>query len=100
MKSKLCASVVCKRKPEHDERRTFQKGFTKNFLAHYDITPKSVIFEISEKTPITDLTNFQQTVRHYRDQGFEIAIDDVGSGFSGLNLISTVYPVLHQIDMI
>ncbi len=77
----------------------FKKGFTKNFLAHYDITPKSVIFEISEKTPITDLTNFQQTVRHYRDQGFEIAIDDVGSGFSGLNLISTVYPDYIKLDM-
>ncbi|MDW5298765.1 MAG: GGDEF domain-containing protein [Sedimentibacter sp.] len=81
----------------HDE--AFKKGFTKGFLKHYDITPQNVIFEITERNVITDIDGFTSTVDHYKSQDFKIAIDDAGSGYSGLNLISDVNPHYIKLDM-
>ena len=58
----------------HDE--TYKKGFTKAFLEQYEITPNNVIFEITERNVITDMTGFMATIAHYKSQDFKIAIDD------------------------
>jgi len=81
----------------HDE--TYKKGFTKAFLEQYEITPNNVIFEITERNVITDMTGFKATIDHYRSQDFKIAIDDAGAGYSGLNLISDVNPNYIKLDM-
>ena len=77
----------------------FIKGFTKSFLQQYQIDPEAVVFEISERIMITDIDGFCNTIRHYTEQGFEIAVDDVGAGFSGLNLISSIGPTYMKLDM-
>lgn len=77
----------------------FIKGFTKSFLQKYQIDPEAVVFEISERSMITDIDGFCNTIRHYTEQGFEIAVDDVGAGFSGLNLISSIGPTYMKLDM-
>lgn len=81
----------------HDE--TFKRGFTKDFLKQYNIDPKSVIFEITEKNVITDISSFKSTVDYYKSQDYSIAIDDAGAGYSGLNLISDVHPHFIKLDM-
>lgn len=81
----------------HDEE--FQKGITLKRLQEYELQPKDIIFEITERTAIEDLKTFQDSVTHYKKQHFEIAIDDVGSGYSGLNRICAVSPGLLKIDM-
>jgi EAL domain-containing protein (putative c-di-GMP-specific phosphodiesterase class I)/GGDEF domain-containing protein/CBS domain-containing protein len=81
----------------HDE--TYKKGFTKAFLEQYEITPNNVIFEITERNVITDMTGFKATIDHYKDQDFKIAIDDAGAGYSGLNLISDVNPNFIKLDI-
>lgn len=81
----------------HDE--TYKKGFTKAFLEQYEITPNNVIFEITERNVITDMTGFKATIDHYKGQDFKIAIDDAGAGYSGLNLISDVNPNYIKLDM-
>ncbi len=81
----------------HDE--TFRRGFTKEFLKQYNIDSKSIIFEITEKNVITDIDNFKYTVSYYKSQDYSIAIDDAGSGYSGLNLISDVNPHFIKLDM-
>ncbi len=81
----------------HDE--TFKRGFTKDFLKQYNINPKSVIFEITEKNVITDINSFKSTVDYYKSQDYSIAIDDAGAGYSGLNLISDVNPHFIKLDM-
>ncbi len=77
----------------------FRKGFTREFLLEYGISPKSVVFEITERTAIQDYTQFKQILRHYTDQGYMIAIDDVGSGYSGLKTINEVRPHFIKMDM-
>lgn len=70
----------------------FVQGFTKEYLKKYHLDSNNIVFELSETTSIGDKHLFKQAVRHYRSQGFEIAIDDVGSGYSNLNRINHTQP--------
>ncbi|RNC28672.1 MAG: putative signaling protein [Candidatus Dichloromethanomonas elyunquensis] len=77
----------------------FRKGFTREYLLEYGRSPKSVVIEITERTAIQDYKQFKQILKHYTDQGYMIAIDDVGSGYSGLNTINEVRPHFIKMDM-
>lgn len=77
----------------------FRKGFTKEFLSRYDIESQNVIFEITERNVVANLSNFISSIDHYKSQNYKIAIDDAGAGYSGLNLISDVNPHYLKLDM-
>jgi EAL domain-containing protein (putative c-di-GMP-specific phosphodiesterase class I) len=77
----------------------FKKGFTKEFLHQYNISPESVIFEITERTAIEDYPSFKAALNNYVEQGYKIAIDDTGAGYSGLKMLSEVKPHYIKIDM-
>lgn len=77
----------------------FKKGFTKNFLSRHNIPPTSIIFEITEKTAIQDYNCFRQALNNYTDQGYQIAIDDTGSGYSGLTTLAEIKPNYVKIDI-
>ena len=77
----------------------FKKGFTKEFLKQYNISPQNVVFEITEKNSVGDFSSFRRTINHYKNQGYKIAIDDTGSGYSGLMLISEIHPHFIKLDM-
>ncbi|MDF2539092.1 MAG: diguanylate cyclase/phosphodiesterase [Herbinix sp.] len=81
----------------HDEN--FKKGFTREFLQQYKIVPNNVIFEITERNVITEMDSFLTAINHYRSQDYQIAIDDAGAGYSGLNLISDINPNFIKLDM-
>jgi EAL domain-containing protein (putative c-di-GMP-specific phosphodiesterase class I) len=51
------------------------KGFTKDFLTQYGITPNDIIFEITERNVINDMDGFKASVNHYKSQEYNIAID-------------------------
>ncbi len=77
----------------------FVRGFTKDFLNKYNINPRNIIFEITEKTAIADYKSFREVVDHYIKQGYKIAIDDMGSGYSGLRTVAETSPHFIKIDM-
>lgn len=77
----------------------FRQGFTKEYLNRFKINPNKIIFEITERQAISNVPDFINTVQNYKSQNYQIAIDDVGAGFSGLNLISDVYPHFIKLDM-
>lgn len=80
----------------HDEK--FQAGFTKDYLNRYGISPEQVVMEITENSAVADNEAFRKTVCHYKNQNYEIALDDVGSCYSGLNLICDTKPNYMKMD--
>lgn len=51
-------------------------------------------FEITEGEEVVDKEHLRGIVEEYRRRGFKVALDDFGSGYSGLNLLAEV-PVDH-----
>src|SRR5699024_1286441 len=78
---------------------SLEESFSKSFLEQYGISPTHIIFEITERTVIDDMSGFKATIEHYKNQDYKIAIDDTGAGYSGLNLISDVDPNYIKLDM-
>ena len=81
----------------HDEQ--FYMGFTSQQLEQYHLNEECITFEITERSAVEDMSGFRDTIRHYKAQGYQIAIDDVGSCYSGLNLICDIIPHYLKIDM-
>lgn len=77
----------------------FKQGFTKEFLSKFHIDSDSIVFEITEREAINNLKDFIHTVEHYKKQFYQIAVDDVGAGYSGLNVITDVRPHFIKLDM-
>lgn len=77
----------------------YKKGITKSYLNLYNIDKKDIVFEITERTAIEDYERFKAITDHYRLQEYNIAIDDVGSGYSGLRSITELKPDFVKIDM-
>ena len=81
----------------HDKQ--FRSGMTCGFLKQYGLTPNDIVFEITERTSIEDKEAFQGTIEHYKMQHFQIAIDDFGNGYAGLNRVCNLSPEYLKIDM-
>ena len=77
---------------------TPNKGETLAYLASLGLEPKQIIIEITEQTRNMDYPQLREAVQHYRDIGFEIAMDDLGEGFSSLRLWSELKPDYVKID--
>ncbi|MBA2442814.1 MAG: EAL domain-containing protein, partial [Rubrobacter sp.] len=56
------------------------------------LSPKNVVFEVTETEEVGDPEHLRSIVSYYRNQGFRIALDDLGSGYSSLNLIHRLRP--------
>ena len=77
----------------------FQKGVTLEMLTQYNIDASNIIFEITEKSSIEDYKNFRRVLDNYTSQGYKIAIDDAGAGYSGLKSVAEIRPQFIKIDM-
>ena len=97
--SQTGATLFLNVNPNVIEDKKFQKGVTREYLKKYGINPENIIFEITEKCAISNITEFKQIISNYKDQDYKIAIDDAGAGYSGLNLISDVRPHYLKLDM-
>lgn len=57
------------------------------------------IIEVTEKSVIEDFQRVREVVARLRDQGFRIAIDDAGAGYSGLQTVIEIEPDFMKLDM-
>ncbi len=58
-----------------------------------------LIFEITEGEEVVDRGHLAAIAREYRRHGFQMAIDDFGAGYSGLNLLAEIGADLVKLDM-
>ncbi|MCG9755727.1 EAL and GGDEF domain-containing protein [Shewanella insulae] len=82
------------------------KGLTLGLVQELGLSPDQIVIELSEQYPADDIDLLKECLNHYRSQGFLTAIDDLGTGYSGLRLWSELAPdyvkidrhFIHQID--
>ncbi|WP_304508537.1 GGDEF domain-containing protein [Anaerotignum sp.] len=75
------------------------QGFTRGKLKQYGLCPDDIVFEITERSAINHMDTFTAALTHYQSQHFKIAIDDFGSGYSGMNRVCAFSPNFIKIDM-
>ena len=91
----LCLNV----EPQSLLDPAFTRGLTAQMLLSLGVAPQEVIFEVTERIAISDYALFRRTLDHYRSQGYRIALDDVGAGYSNLRLVAEAQPEFLKIDM-
>lgn len=62
------------------------------------LEPRKVIFEVVETEKMTDFGHLARIIDEYRRMGFGAALDDMGSGYAGLELVAALKPDLIKID--
>ena len=76
----------------------FLDGATTRLFQELRLRPGQIVIEITENQQVDDLAALQEVLQHYRGQGFQIAIDDLGEGFSNLRMWSEIHPEYVKID--
>lgn len=76
----------------------FASGHTRKLLSEKGLAPQNVVLEITERSAIEDFATFRDALDHYRNQGYLIALDDVGAGYSSLQSVAELHPDFLKID--
>jgi len=58
-----------------------------------------VVLEITERASLEKIPDAQKTIAELRSRGFRIAVDDLGSGYAGLNSFALLEPEIVKLDM-
>jgi len=78
--------------------KSYESGETKRILDRHSLPEDTICFEVSERNKILNISETLRVLEAYRSQGFKIALDDCGTGFSGLQLLYYTKPELIKID--
>lgn len=77
----------------------FKPGYTCELLNSYSMDTSNICFELSEKHQVGMYAGVDKLVLNlYKQQGYKMAIDDFGVGFSGLQMLFNADPNFIKID--
>jgi EAL domain-containing protein (putative c-di-GMP-specific phosphodiesterase class I) len=77
----------------------FQGERMLKFLEERRLTPSRIVLEITERLAIENYDLFLEAMTTFTEQGFTIAIDDMGAGYSGLEKIVRLNPRYLKFDL-
>ena len=63
------------------------------------LRPEDVVFEISERESIDNFAIFREARDHYKELGFQIALDDTGVAYGSLEAIMELSPDFIKVDL-
>ncbi len=63
------------------------------------IDPARIVFEVVESEQVPDVDRLLRILDAYRDAGFQIALDDLGAGYSSLTLLTRLKPDYVKLDV-
>ncbi|MBD3796266.1 MAG: EAL domain-containing protein [Campylobacterales bacterium] len=63
-----------------------------------EFNPSNIVFEVVETEQVADKEHLRGILEFYRKEGFSIALDDVGEGYSGLNNLIDIKPNIIKVD--
>lgn len=67
-------------------------------LTRLGLRPENVVIELTEHQPTFSFQNVTDSLQIFRSMGFQVAIDDLGEGFSSLRLWSELKPAFVKAD--
>lgn len=73
-------------RPEHCLSSTFDA------VQQAGVNPANIIFEVVESEEIENMDHLKSILQSYREHGFKYALDDVGTGYSSLRVLSELEP--------
>lgn len=76
----------------------FTPGKTMGLLESAGLSAANIVFEVTERHSIHDFDLFCRTLSHYRNQGFQVALDDAGTGYSNLSALAALQPEYIKLD--
>ena len=74
-------------------------GFTRAALEAAGLGGLRVTLELGERDPLLDAHRLARLVPHYAQQGFTIALDDLGAGHASLHRLVELRPDVAKLDM-
>lgn len=78
---------------------TFRDEYLQEFLQKYNLKAENLVFEITESLAIQNYETFMEDIRSYTDLGYQIALDDTGTGYSSFETILRIKPHYIKIDI-
>ncbi|WP_281975858.1 EAL domain-containing protein [Halobacillus litoralis] len=78
--------------PEFCLQHTFQ------IVEEFNIDPSDVVFEVVETEKIKDVDHLKSILDTYKSSGMKVALDDVGAGYSTLEMLNLLQPDFLKID--
>jgi EAL domain-containing protein (putative c-di-GMP-specific phosphodiesterase class I) len=63
------------------------------------VDPSQFVFEVVETEKVDDVSHLKRILAYYKEKGFHYALDDVGEGFSTIELLSDLSPQYMKLDM-
>lgn len=78
--------------PEYCLTHTFEA------IERLSLDPKDFVFEVVETEQIQQLSTLKHIFEVYRSRGMSVALDDVGAGFSTIELMNRLEPDFVKID--
>lgn len=70
-----------------------------NRFSVFDDVAERVVIEITERSAVSDLAAWRSSIGGLRERGFQIALDDLGAGYSSLSMLAEVRPQVVKVDM-
>jgi EAL domain-containing protein (putative c-di-GMP-specific phosphodiesterase class I) len=67
-------------------------------LAELAISPEQIVLEVSERQSIGNYSLFREAIERFSQLGFRVAIDDIGAGYSNLEMALQLEPDYLKID--
>lgn len=64
-----------------------------------NIAPAQIVFEVIESSEIKDTRQLLRILDFYRARGFGVALDDMGAGYSSLNMMTKLRPDYVKLDI-
>lgn len=78
--------------PDYCLQHTFE------VIDRYGLDPSRFIFEVVETEKVHDVDHLQHVFSTYKKRGMQVALDDVGAGFSTLDMLKRLEPDYVKID--
>ena len=98
-KHEVCSKIFINFNPTSIYNPEFCLRTTMEAIDYHGMRPDQIVFEVVESDEVNDTDHLLKVLRYYRERGFKVALDDMGAGFSSLNLLYELKPDYMKIDM-